>query len=84
MFGSLQLKRIDWRQEMFKEDEELERKREQCTLGPDWDTVRGQSSGKAPRSRQPLHMNDEGNETAVDTTEVTKENESEKEWEVKH
>ena len=33
VFGSLQLKRIDWRQEMFKEEEELEREHEQGLWG---------------------------------------------------
>ena len=70
VFGPLQVRRIDWDQEMFKEEEELE----QVETGPD--TVKASSSG------QPIEVDDERKdaetETAtVDATKVAEEKEEE-------
>ena len=80
LFGRLQLRRIDWRQEMFMEEEELEREREQGVLG--------QITGKASSSGQTMDVDNEGKgavaaAAAVDATKVTEEKESEKEGEEK-
>ena len=63
VFGSLQLRRIDWQQEMFNEEEE----REHGDTGPD--------TGKAPSSGQPMEVDDEGKgavpeQVTVDATKV--------------
>ena len=47
VFGPLQLRRVDWKQEMFKEEEELE----QGETGPD--------TGKASSGGQPMEVDDE-------------------------
>ena len=49
VFGPLQLKRIDWRQEMFQEEKEIEREQEQAALKPDENVVAGQGGGGAAR-----------------------------------
>ena len=70
VFGPLQLRRVDWKQEMFKEEEELE----QGESGPD--------TGKASSSGQPMEVDDERKGAApepvtVDATKVTEEKEEE-------
>ena len=45
VFGPLQRKRIDWRQEMFQEEEEIELELEQAALKPDESEVAGQGGG---------------------------------------
>ena len=72
VFGPLQLRRIDWQQEMFKEEEELER--EQGEPGP--------NTWKASSSGQPMEvdaeMNDEVTEAVtVDATKVADEKDEE-------
>ena len=69
VFGPLQLRRIDWRQEMFMEEEELEREQ----------GAEGQSTGKASSSGQPMYMDIEVNAAAaeVDATKVAEEKEPE-------
>ena len=47
MFGPLQVQRVDWNQEMFKEEEELE----QVETGPD--------TWKASSCGQPMEVDDE-------------------------
>ena len=75
VFGPLQLRRIDWRQEMFMEEEELEREQ-----GAAW-----QSTGKASNSGKPMDVDSEGTATAavVDATKVAEEKEPEREMEEK-
>ena len=69
VFGPVQARRIDWNQEMFKEEEV----REQAEAVP--------ASGKASSSGQPMEVDDDGKRTvpeqvvAVDATKVTEENE---------
>ena len=46
-FGQLQLKRIDWKHEMFTEEEQSEREREKSEESPDMAAERGQCLGKA-------------------------------------
>ena len=46
VFGPLQRKRIDWKQEMFQEEEKIEREREQAALKADECEVAEQ--GNAP------------------------------------
>ena len=70
MFGPLQVKRIDWGQEMFKEEEELEPKEA------------GQETGKASSSGQPMELDEEGKsevpeQVTVDATKVAEEEEDE-------
>ena len=70
VFGPLQLRRVDWKQEMFKEEEELE----QGESGPD--------TGKASSSGQPMEVDDErkgvvSEPVTVDATKVTEEKEEE-------
>ena len=70
VFGSLQLRRIDWKQEMFKEEEELER--EQGEPEP--------NTGKASSSGRPMEVDVERNDEAteavtVDAAKVTEEKE---------
>ena len=64
VFGQSQLRRVDWNQEMFKEEEVLE----QGETGPD--------TGKASISAQPMEVDDERNgavpePVTVDATKVT-------------
>ena len=66
VFGPLQLRRVDWKQEMFQEEEELE----QGETGPD--------TGKASSSGQPMEVDDERKgavpePVTVDATKVTEE-----------
>ena len=74
-FGPLQLRRIDWQQEMFKEEEGLE----QGEAGPD--------AWKASSSVQPMEVDDESKRAVteqavtVDATKVEAEKEEEKEEE---
>ena len=79
VFWPLQLKRIDWGQEMFKEEEEIEREREQAASKPDGNVVAGQGGERASSSEQPMDVDDEGKRNVVDATEVTEEKEQEKE-----
>ena len=59
VFVPLQLKRIDWRQEMFIEEEESEREHEEgAEGGQDWDAVKWQKSAKATSSGQPMDMDE--------------------------
>ena len=70
-FGPLQVRRVDWNQEMFKEEEV----REQAEAVP--------AQGKASSSEQPMEVDDEGKKAvsepvaAVDATKVTEEKEGE-------
>ena len=66
VFGPLQLRRVDWKQETFKEDEELE----QGETGLD--------TGKASSSGQPMEVDDERKgavpeQVTVDATKVPEE-----------
>ena len=68
VFGPLQLRRVDWQQEIFKEEEELE----QGETGPE--------TGKASRSGQPMEVDDERKgevpgQATVDATKVTEDKE---------
>ena len=82
VFGPLQLKRIDWRQEMFQEEEEIERELEQAALKRDENVVAGQGGGGASSSVQPMYVDDEWKMKVVDATAVTEEKEQEMErWE---
>ena len=70
VFGPLQLRRIDWQQEMFREEEELEH----VETGPD--------TGKASSSGQPMEVDEERKgavtePVAVDATKVEAEKEEE-------
>ena len=70
VFGPLQLRRIDWKQEMFNEEEELERV--QGESGP--------NTWKASSSGQPMEVDAERKDTVteaatVDTTKVAEEKE---------
>ena len=71
VFGPLQLRRIDWNQEMFEE----EREQEQGEAVPE--------TGKASGSGQPMEVDDEGKKVVseqvaeVDATKVTEEEEEE-------
>ena len=70
MFGPLQLRRIDWQQEMFEEEERLE----QGEVRPE--------SGKASSSGQAMYVDVERNSAApepvsVDATQVEEEKEEE-------
>ena len=56
VFGRLQLKRIDWKHEMFAEVEESERECEKSEESPDWAAARGKSLGKATSVRQPMEV----------------------------
>ena len=72
VFGPLQLRRIDWQQEMFKEEEELER--EQGEPEP--------NTGKASSNGQPMEVDVERKDAVteavtVDATEVAEEKEEE-------
>ena len=75
VFGLVQARRIDWNQEMFKEEEV----REQAEAVP--------ASEKASSSEQPMEVDDEGKETvpeqvvAVDATKVVEEKEEEADME---
>ena len=69
-FGPLQLRRVDWQQEMFKEEEELEQ------------GETGSNMGKASSSGQPMEVDDERKgavpeQVTVDATKVTEEKEEE-------
>ena len=76
VFGSLQLKRIDWRHGMFTEEEESEREHEDgAEGGPDYDAVKWQKSAKATSSGQPMDADEEAEEKAVDATKATEEKE---------
>ena len=79
VFGPLQRKRIDWRQEMFQEEEEIEREREQAALKPDESEVAGQGGGGGSSSGQPMDVDDEWKRQVVDATAVTEEKEQERE-----
>ena len=71
VFGSLQLRRIDWNQEMFEE----EKGQEQAEIVPE--------SVKASSSGQPMEVDDESKKAVsepvvtVDATEVAEEKEEE-------
>ena len=70
VFGPLQLRRIDWQQEMFKEEEEME----QGETGPD--------TGKASSSGQSMEVDEERmgavtEPVTVDATKVVAEKEEE-------
>ena len=70
VFGPLQLRRIDWGQEMFKEEEEQEQER----VEP------GTSTGTASSSGQYMEVDDEGKNAVagavtVDATKVAEEKE---------
>ena len=52
VFGPLQRKRIDRGQEMFQEEVDIEREREQAALKPDGSEVAGQGGGGASSSVQ--------------------------------
>ena len=70
VFGPLQVRRVDWNQEMFKEEEELE----QVETGPE--------TWKASSSGQPMEVDDERKgavpgQVTVDATKVTEEKEEE-------
>ena len=70
VFGPLQLRRIDWDQEMFKEEEELEQ------------GETGSNTGKASSSGQPMEVDDERKgavpeQVTVDATKVAEEKEEE-------
>ena len=75
MFGPLQLRRIDWQQEMFEEEEGLE----QGEARPD--------TGRASSSAQPMEVDNESKRevteqaVTVDATKVEAEKEGEKEKE---
>ena len=75
VFGPVQARRIDWNQEMFKEEEV----REQAEAGP--------AQGKASSSEQPMEVDGEGKKTvpeqvvAVDATKVVEEKEEEADME---
>ena len=73
VFGPLQLRRIDWRQEMFMEEEELEREQ----------VAAGQSTRKASISGQPMDVDNGGKAAAAvdDATRVAEEKEAEEEAE---
>ena len=70
VFGPLQLRRIDWKQEMFMEEEELGREQ----------GVEAQSTGKASSSGQHMELDIEVKAAAavVDATKVAEEKEPEK------
>ena len=73
VFGPLQLRRIDWKQEMFKEEKELER--EHGDAGP--------NTGKAASSGQPMEVDDErkgavAEVVTVDATKVAEDKEETK------
>ena len=68
VFGPLQVGRIDWNQEMFKEEEELEQKEAR------------QETGKASSSGQSMEVDEEGKsevpeQVMVDATKVAEEEE---------
>ena len=68
MFGPLQVRRIDWSQEMFKEEEELEQMESK------------QETGKASSSEQPMEVDEERKsavteQATVDATKVAEEKE---------
>ena len=70
MFGPLQVRRIDWSQGMFKEEEELEQGEPK------------QETWKATSSGQPMEVDEERNSAVpepvtVDATKVTEEKEEE-------
>ena len=70
VFGPLQLRRVDWQQEMFNEEEELE----QGETGPD--------TWKASSSGQPMEVDEERKgavtePVTVDATKVVAEKEEE-------
>ena len=70
VFGLLQVRRIDWSQEMFKEEEELEQRESK------------QETGKASSSGQPMEVDEErknaGTEQAtVNATKAAEEKEEE-------
>ena len=76
VFGPLQMRRVDWNQEMFKEKEE-----------PGHGET-GPVTGKASSSGQPMEVDDERKsavpeQVTVDSTKVTEEKEEEKEEEGK-
>ena len=67
---------------MFKEEEEIEREREQTALKLDGNVAAGQVGERASSSGQPMDVDDEVNMKVVDATEVTKEKEADEErWE---
>ena len=53
------------------EQSELECKKNEES--PDWAAARGQCLGKDPSVRQPMEVDDEAKEAAVDATEVVDE-----------
>ena len=70
MFGPLQMRRVDWNQEMFKEEEE----QGQVETRPE--------TWKASSSGQPMEVDDERKgavpeQVTVDATKVTEEKEEE-------
>ena len=70
VFGPLQMRRIDWSQEMFKEEEELEQGEPK------------QETGKVTSSWQPMEVDEERKSAVpepvtVDATKVTEEKEEE-------
>ena len=72
VFGPLQLKRIDWKQEMFKEEEELEREQGESES----------NTGEASSSGQPMEEDVERTEVVteavtVDATRVGEEEDEE-------
>ena len=72
MFGPLQLRRIDWQQEMFEEEERLE----QGEVRPE--------SGKASSSGQAMEVDDESKRAVTEqtvTVDATKVEEEKKEEE---
>ena len=68
VFGPLQVRRIDWSQEMFKEEEELEQRESK------------QETGKVSSIWQPMEVDEERKsavpeQVTVDATKVTEEKE---------
>ena len=68
VFGPLQVRRIDWSQEMFNEEEELEQRESR------------QATGKASSSGQPMEVDEERKsvvpeQATVDATKVAEEKE---------
>ena len=57
---------------MFTEDKESEREREECEGGPVLNSAKRQSSGKARSGGQPIDVDEEAKEKAVDATKVMK------------
>ena len=76
-FGQLQLKRIDWKQEMFAEEVQSEREREKSEESPDLSAARGHGLDKATSVRQPMEVDEEATEASVDATKLVEEK---KQW----